>query len=241
MPGLDMPDTRVRAALVQECDVQRASDEDSNGSMVHATDLTIDLREARSQIRSRERVWDLAEVYTHEREVHAMLDLVPDMFTSLDTTFFEPACGDGNFLVEILVRKLQLIDERTHGRSANWFEMAVLRAVTSIYAVDISEDNVVESRRRMAVVGESVFARTDRKACGGFEQALRDVLSLNIVLGDTLDGAENIQFIEWRVTDCEKFVCVPFNLVEPELDLFYVPPVPKPAVHFTQLSEMAKL
>lgn len=65
-----------------------------------------DLLEAdRGQIKSRDRVRDLAEVYTHKREVDAMLDLVPGMFPSAadpgntDRTFLEPACGSGNFLV----------------------------------------------------------------------------------------------------------------------------------------------
>lgn len=56
-------------------------------------------------IKSKERVRDLAEVYTAEREVRAMLDLVPEF--SLNQTFLEPACGNGNFLIEILRRKLQ--------------------------------------------------------------------------------------------------------------------------------------
>lgn len=60
------------------------------------------------QIKSRERVRDLAEVYTHKREVDAMLDLVAEMFPSqndpsnTDRTFLEPACGSGNLLEEIL-------------------------------------------------------------------------------------------------------------------------------------------
>jgi hypothetical protein len=67
-------------------------------------------------------VRDLAEVYTHEREVNAMLDLVPDMFPSAadtdntDRAFLEPACGDGNFLVEILRRKLRYVTPRRCGR-----------------------------------------------------------------------------------------------------------------------------
>ncbi len=65
-------------------------------------------RASSAQIKSRERVRDLAEVYTDEREVNAMLDLVPDMFPSADDpgntdrTFLEPACGDCNFLVVFL-------------------------------------------------------------------------------------------------------------------------------------------
>lgn len=62
-----------------------------------------------AHMRSRERVRGLAEVFTHEREVDAILDLMPDAFGALDMKFLEPACGDGNFLTEILRRKLRLV------------------------------------------------------------------------------------------------------------------------------------
>jgi hypothetical protein len=74
------------------------------------------------QIKSRDRVRSLAEVYTHKREVDAMLDLVRGMFPSAeepgntDRTFLEPACGSGNFLEEILRRKLAFVTTRRYGR-----------------------------------------------------------------------------------------------------------------------------
>ena len=81
-----------------------------------------------SQTKTRQRVRDLAEVYTNEREVNAMLDLVPDMFPSPDrplnigSTFLEPACGAGNFLVAILDRKLAFVKYGMHYRTAPTFE-----------------------------------------------------------------------------------------------------------------------
>lgn len=72
----------------------------------------------RGQIKTRERVRDLAEVYTHKREVDAMLDLIPDIFPSehspsnTDRKFLEPACGSGNFLEDILHRKLSYVTTR---------------------------------------------------------------------------------------------------------------------------------
>src|SRR6185312_1331992 len=73
-----------------------------------------------NQIKTRERVRDLAEVYTHKREVDAMLDLVPEMFPSAgdpnntDRKFLEPAAGSGNFLEEILRRKLAFVTARRY-------------------------------------------------------------------------------------------------------------------------------
>ena len=101
------------------------------------------------QVRSRQRVRDLAEVFTHTREVDAMLDLVADTFTDLDVTFLEPAAGSGNFLIAILRRGLALAAAADCPTQAE-FEHRLLRATASIYGVDISPQNVTEARGRMA-------------------------------------------------------------------------------------------
>ena len=83
------------------------------------------------QIKSRARVRDAGEVFTAPREVNAMLDLLPaDVFADLDSTFLEPTCGQGAFLVEVLRRKLK------HCRSVT----DTLRALSSIYGIDIARD-----------------------------------------------------------------------------------------------------
>lgn len=64
------------------------------------------------QVKSKERVADFGEVFTNEREVNAMLDLVKDETENIESTFLEPACGDGNFLIEVLSRKLKVVKER---------------------------------------------------------------------------------------------------------------------------------
>ena len=58
------------------------------------------------QVKSRERVAEHGEVFTADREVNAMLDLVKQETERVDSRFLEPACGDGNFVAEILRRKL---------------------------------------------------------------------------------------------------------------------------------------
>ena len=58
------------------------------------------------QIKSRQRVTEHGEVFTAEREVKAMCDLVKQETERIDSRFLEPACGTGNFLTEILARKL---------------------------------------------------------------------------------------------------------------------------------------
>lgn len=157
------------------------------------------------QIKSWERVRDLAEVYTHEREVNAMLDLVPDMFPSArdpgntDRTFLEPACGHGNFLVEILRRKLKYVTPRRYGCGER-FEHRVLRCIASIYAIDICDDNVHESRERMRSVISAHF-EDHLSANGpttGFEDAAEVILETNIIHADALADAAEIELVEYR-------------------------------------------
>lgn len=65
-----------------------------------------------TQIKSKERVLAYGEVFTNPREVNAMLDLVKPETDRIDSRFLEPACGDGNFLIEILRRKLAVCEAR---------------------------------------------------------------------------------------------------------------------------------
>jgi len=100
------------------------------------------------QIVSRERVRAHGEVYTAEREVNAMLDLVKAQSEDDGSTFLEPACGDGNFLVAILRRKLAALRKK-YRRSPFDFEFNSLLVLGLLYGVDILPDNVTRCRRRL--------------------------------------------------------------------------------------------
>lgn len=199
------------------------------------------MNQHRDQIKSRERVRDLAEVYTHKREIDAMLDLIPDMFVDIDSRFLEPACGDGNFLVEILARKLALIEEQTHGGTANWLEFATLRCAASIYAIDINDENVFEAQERMRAVIEKEFSEKGHDPSPAFHDALTVILVSNIIHGDTLKDAQAIPFIEWQACPEETFIRTPSFLDEPEHDLFYVPPEPMAPTHYSELTPQVLL
>ena len=91
-------------------------------------------------IKSKQRVKDFAEVFTPKHIVKDMCDLVPEeMWMNVETTFLEPACGTGNFLVEILERKFKLCEDWQDG----------LIALKSVYGIDIQMDNVIEARQRL--------------------------------------------------------------------------------------------
>jgi SAM-dependent methyltransferase len=208
-------------------------------NVIDLNERLIDLS-GQGQIKSRDRVRDLAEVYTHKREVDAMLALVPDMFRHIDTRFLEPACGHGNFLVAILARKLVLINEKEYGGTSNWYEYAVLRAVASIYAVDISDENVFEARERMRTVIDKEFAENGYEPTLQFPKALDAILSANVVCGDALK-AQTIRFIDWVASDDESFARTPSYLAEPEFDLFFSPPESLPPIHYSELTSGAEL
>ena len=127
---------------------------------------------------------DHGEVFTNEREVNAMLDLVADECRRIESRFLEPACGNGNFIAEVLRRKFV--------------------AVSSIYGVDIMADNVAECRARLLGIVLDAARRDLRRAPDdAFVTAVRYVLEKNILCGDALTlkdtAGEPITFCEWSM------------------------------------------
>ena len=121
------------------------------------------------QIKSKKRVKDFGEVFTNPREVNAMLDLVKEETEKIDSTFLEPSCGTGNFLVEILKRKLGVARDDDEKK----------RALKSIYGIDIQQDNVDMSKKRMLAIMVECVEWNSVQDC-------IDILNKNIVQGDFL-------------------------------------------------------
>ena len=195
------------------------------------------------QVRSKDRVRDLAEVFTHQREVDAMLDQIADAFGALDVKFLEPACGSGNFLTEILRRKLRLVSKHDCVTQEQ-YEHRLLRAAASIYGVDISPENVTEARSRMAHVLLEYYQQDANTIdpTPGFLNAAALILGDNIVVGDTLKSARDVELCDWQPRPAGCFVRVwSCALVPvPERDLFSMERVqdPKP-VHYSALRQPA--
>lgn len=85
---------------------------------------------------------DHGEVFTSEREVNAMLDLIKPETERIESRFLEPASGTGNFLIEVLHRKLNVVETR-YKKSQREYERYAVIAVSSLYGIDILEDNVL--------------------------------------------------------------------------------------------------
>ena len=132
-----------------------------------------------------------------------MLDLVRRETERIESRFLEPACGTGNFLAEILERKLRIVENRYSKGQLEYERNAVL-AVSSIYGIDILEDNVVECRKRLFdIFGQkysSLFKEAVKAEC---QKTVKYILEKNIIWGNALDlktvGAnpQPIVFSEW--------------------------------------------
>ena len=98
------------------------------------------------------------EVFTPTPLVQEILEQLPhDTFTDVNKTVLDPSCGDGQFLGEALIRKME---------NGSTFE----QALSTIYGVDLMQDNVELCRERLL--------------CG--REDLRHIVEQNIVCADGL-------------------------------------------------------
>ncbi|HEV2176447.1 MAG TPA: SAM-dependent DNA methyltransferase [Terriglobia bacterium] len=156
-----------------------------------------------AQFKSRQRIADHGEVLTGKREVNAMLDLVRQETERIESRFLEPACGTGNFLTEILERKLRVAEKR-YGKSRLDYERYAILAVSSIYGIDILPDNVRDCRQRLLDIFDAAYTRLFKEpAKDKYRAAVQFILECNIIWGDALNlktvGGEPgyILFSEW--------------------------------------------
>lgn len=164
------------------------------------------------QIVSKARIANHGEVFTAPHEVNAMLDMVAQETSRIDSRFLEPACGKGAFLTEIMRRKLSVLRDR-YRKSPLEYNRYLILAVGSIYGIDILADNVADCRAALLkiIVDEylNVFGGcampTDCFA------AVQFILSKNIIHGDALtlrqvgDTGKPIVFSEWSLVSGDLF------------------------------------
>ena len=165
--------------------------------------------EQERQVVSKQRVADHGEVYTAKREVNAMLDLVKEETERIDSRFLEPACGTGNFLVEILNRKMEAV-RKQFSKNRYEYDLASAQAVSSMYGVELLPDNVETCRSRLLEQFLDTYRRhLSADASPDLERCIRFLLRKNILCGDALTmltepplrgevgGGLPITFCEW--------------------------------------------
>ena len=161
-------------------------------------------RRIANQINSKKRVTDHGEVFTNESEVNAMLDLAKQETERIDSRFLEPACGNGNFLAEILERKLNIVKKK-YSKNQIEFEKYAILALSSIYGVEILQDNVEECRNRLLGIFTRVYLKNYKnKLKPEVLKTAEFILERNIIWGDALslktpDEKDSIIFSEWSL------------------------------------------
>ncbi|WP_235460169.1 N-6 DNA methylase [Yonghaparkia sp. Soil809] len=155
--------------------------------------------------RSKKRVADHGEVFTPDWMVNDMLDLVKAESERIDSRVLEPACGSGNFLVPVLMRKLATVGVR-YGASEFERNHYAMLALMCTYGIELLADNAAECRENLL----SVFAQFVCKGAGdAWYQAAAKVVATNIVQGDALSmtnaAGEPITFPEWGYLGRGKF------------------------------------
>jgi hypothetical protein len=150
-----------------------------------------------SLVKSKQRVADHGEVFTPAWMVEAMLDLVKGETERIDSRFLEPACGDGNFLVQILRRKLAAV-ELKYGKSDFERRHYALLALMCLYGIELLTDNIAECRANLL----AIFAEyLNLDPSNDLYRAAFYVLSQNLVHGDArtmrTHDALPISFAEW--------------------------------------------
>lgn len=163
-------------------------------------------------IKSRSRVRERGEVFTEKREVDNILALT-QATSNRYWRFLEPACGNGNFLEAILQQRLiHLKQDRIEWHPKNR-EFSVLKVLSTIYGVDIAEDNIAECRKRLSGV---VFEYLPKKSSKGFLLAMDEILRTNLIVGDMLNGKEFVFFVEYSTPAKGRFKRRVYALVDME-------------------------
>lgn len=156
-------------------------------------------------VKSKERVANHGEVFTPAWMVEAMLDLVKHETDRIDSRFLEPACGSGNFLVQILRRKLAAV-ELKYGRSEFEKRHFALHALMCIYGIELLPDNLAECRHNLLEIFAE-YLRLDE--ADDLYRAARFVLTQNLIHGDALtmlgSDKQPITFPEWGYLGKGKF------------------------------------
>jgi len=156
-----------------------------------------------STVLVRQRVIDHGEVFTPPKLVNDMLNLpgIDQECERIDSRFLEPACGTGNFLVEVLRRKLLTVDKRNPKNREKWERDAIL-SVSSLYGIDLLTDNIVACRERLIDCVHTAHIASFRKPLPDeATDAANYILTKNIVQGDALTFLTSddrpIVFPEW--------------------------------------------
>lgn len=186
----------------------------------------------------RQRIIDHGEVFTPPGLVNAMLDLVAHECERVDSRFLEPACGNGNFLAEVLRRRLARVDQQYNRRAPTQWEPHALLGLGCLYGIELLLDNVIECRQRLhALFADHYTSRYGKRAKPLVLAAARTIVRCNILhgdalkmttVGDAVHPARPLVFTEWSLVGGGKLKRSRYEYH----DLTQPPPEPASALFF---------
>ena len=148
-------------------------------------------------------------VFTSEKLVSNMLSCVKDEIERIDARVLEPACGDGNFLDTILRKKLNsVVKKYSHSRID--FEFYILRALMSLYGVEIESNSVKICKCRLVLTTREFYCQEyDEQQWERLLPIIEYVVDTNILCGDALslinpNDGKSIVFAEWSFLSAYK-------------------------------------
>jgi len=189
-------------------------------------------------MKPRSRIIDHGEVFTPPQLVNDMLDLpgVADECLRIDARFLEPACGDGNFLAEVLRRRLIRVSQSHPKTQQHPWERDALVGLSNLYGIELLHDNVQACRDRLYDLFESTYTqRFGNKHQPAILGAARHLVTANIfhgdalamtTVGDAVYPAKPLVFTEWSMLPRGRFKRKRFEYRE----LIGDPPGAKPAL-----------
>lgn len=154
-------------------------------------------------VKSKQRTVEFGEVFTSKKIVDSMINLIDEGKLSIESRFLEPACGNGNFLYEILEKKLKSVEDK-YKKDQNDYERYSILAVSSMYGIDILKDNVLECRKRLLDLYIEKYRNNFKdKTNDKSILSISYILDHNIIVGDALSlkvsdkSDKPIVFSEW--------------------------------------------
>ena len=171
---------------------------------------------------SHDRVSEYGEVFTPVETVRDMTDLLGQNTERFDCVVLEPSCGNGNFLVEILARRLRML-RKTYIRSQFEYEHYLFVATSTLYGIELVFENLLECRSRLlSKVKEFYVSDFNESANLRFVELLNLVLTKNIIHGNFLTGmnlsnSSKIEFTQWTFFKTQKLKRRDFIMGAPSL------------------------
>lgn len=152
-------------------------------------------------IKSKLRVNKYGEVFTNKREINGMIKLIDFEIANIDSKCLEPACGSGNFILNIITKKFDYIAKAF--KTNSWeFKKYIFKVIQNTYGIELLEDNVEECRNNILNLTINFSKKNKVELTEENLNLIKFIIKKNIIHGNTLtmktgDNECYIEIWEW--------------------------------------------